>query len=332
MRVVSILLRVALSFVLTLTALDVGLRLCFPQLPRLNDNFSGAYLRRIIAGKDIRRSVVVLGDSALWGYKISAADTAATRLAREGVPIVNLSFEGGSIVNTYAMLRYMEAHDALPSSIIFNVNLKEFNAADSAYQTLYPGLEQIAWTYLTPSERRLLISTQAKTLDARIDRALSRVWFLYGARNDIRELLFHQSDAASFVNARVNALSGEAARASNEHQVTADRFLGTYDLSPLADTNVEVIFLKKTVALLQRHKLLAIGILTPTNHQLLHEYIDVADYHRQLVQVNKYMETGGVRVLDYDSSFSGRYFIDNDHLTALGNQRLAANLRRDLHL
>lgn len=332
MRFLSFLGRVAIGFLLTLLVIDGCIRLAFPKLVRFNDNFSAAYLRQSLEDKANRNTVVFLGDSALWGYKISPVDVAVTRLASAGYPVKNFSFEGGSTVNTFVMLRYMETHHALPHVVVFNVNLKEFNPADSAYQTLYPGLEQIAWSSLSKPERGMLKSTVPTTIDAHIDHSLSKIWALYGFRSDIRALLFGDADLANAVRARQFALSGEGARAAKEHQVTADRFMGTYDLTPIADSNVEMIFLRKTVALLQRNHVRSIGILTPTNHSLLHDYIDVPDYQSQLATVSQVLRTANVTVLNYDRAFSAAEFIDNDHLTAAGNRRLAGLLRRDLPL
>jgi hypothetical protein len=163
------------------------------------------------------------------------------------------------------------------------------------------------------------------TLDARIDRALGRVWLLYGMRSDIREVLFDQPDAASAVQDAVETISGTKARRAAAHRPTAEKFLGTYDLTPLSATNVEVIFLRKTIALLHAWRVPAIAILTPTNHALLHDYIDVPDYDAQLAYIRRLCGTG-VRIVDLDRAFSADEFLDNDHLTAAGNRRFAAML------
>jgi hypothetical protein len=42
------------------------------------------------------------------------------------------------------------------------------------------------------------------------------------------------------------------------------------------------------------------------------------------------LERGGVRVIDLDRAFPATAFIDNDHLTAAGNVRLATLLARTL--
>lgn len=324
MRFVRFFLGTLLTAIAALLLVDLGVRAGFPLLPRFEDSFSAAYLTRAIA-KGIAGRTVFLGDSVLWGYGLPAQDAAGTLLDQRGYPIANFSFEGGSMVNTYAMLRLLQARDARPARVVFNINVKEFNVADSAYNTLYPGLETLAWPLLSPAERALLVQTQKATLDARMDRALARVWLLYGMRSDIREELFDQPDAASAVQDEIETISGTKARSAAAHRPTADKFLGTYDLTPLSATNVEVIFLRKTIALLHAWHVPAIAILTPTNHALLHDYIDVPDYQSQLAYLRKLCGTG-VRVLDLDRAFAADEFLDNDHLTAGGNQRFAVML------
>ncbi len=313
------------TFVIALACVDVIVRVSFPVLPRLDDNFSGAYLARIIQRGEPANSTVFLGDSVLWGYRLPAADAAPSLLAKRGYRISNLSFEGGSMANTYALLRLLETENVKPRAVVFNVNVKEFNSADSAYRTLYPALETLAWNDLAPDERALLVSTQKQTLDASIDRAVSKVWALYGMRADLRELLFAHVDAVTAVQDAIDNASGKNARTEAAHIPTADRFEGTYDLSPLTQDNIEVVFLRKTVALLHAWGVPAIAILTPTNHALLHDYIDAPEYQDQLAYITKILRPT-VRVLDYDRSFSAQQFLDNDHLTAAGNRRFAQML------
>jgi len=313
------------TLVFALALVDAVVRVAFPVLPRLEDNFSAAYLARIIQRGEPADRTVFLGDSVLWGYRLPADDAAPTLLAKRGFRISNLSFEGGSMVNTYALLRLLQAENVRPLAVVFNVNVKEFNSADSAYRTLYPGLETLAWTDLAPDERAMLVSTQKQTLDASIDRALSQVWALYGLRADLRELLFGHVDAVTALQDAIENASGKNARTDAAHIPTADRFEGTYDLSPLTQDNIEVIFLHKTIALLHAWGVPAIAILTPTNHTLLHDYIDVPEYQDQLAYLTHILRPS-VRVLDYDRTFPAQQFLDNDHLTAAGNRRFAQML------
>jgi lysophospholipase L1-like esterase len=322
--------KVAIAMVLALGLADLALRAFWPNDLRLDENFSAPLLTRIIARDDLQKRIVFLGDSALWGYGLDAQDAVPSLLAARGFPVENLSYEGGSIANTYALLRILLAHGVRPRMIVFNVNLKEFSPGDSAYRTLYPAVEQLAWPDLTPPERQRLDRKAKTTLDARFDRRIGSVWMLYGMRSDIREKIFGAADASTALDDRIHALSGEAQREARAHVPTADRFLGTYDLAPLDNENVEVFFLRRLCELVKIANLRAVAILTPTNHTLLHEYIDSPDYAAQLAYVTEMMENAGLTVLDDDRRFAAKDFLDNDHLTADGNVLWATQLAREL--
>ena len=332
MRFLVLVAQTVAAMFATLIVSDFVVRWTLPHTPRLNENFSAAYLQRAIREDHLSDKIVVIGDSALWGYRVKPQEAAIARLSGSPARFENLSFEGGSPANLYALLRLMQVDGIRPKAVLFNVNLKEFNAADSAYQTLYPGLEQLVWQEMDPEERSLLKPTRHATFDARADAALGSVWALYGMRADIREQLFGTSDAITAVRDQVEAVSGETARAGAAHVPSPDKFMGTYDLSPLTEANVEVVFLKKSVSLLQAEHIPAVAVLTPTNHGLLHDYIDTPDYDDQLAYVSALLREHGARVLNYDRAFSPGEFFDNDHLTVAGNEHLSVLLRRDLRL
>ena len=153
---------------------------------------------------------------------------------------------------------------------------------------------------------------------------------MYGMRADLRYALFGDVDAAHAFEAWIERRSGAAANIAAAHRPTPDRFEGTYDLSPIDASNVSMTFLGDTIALVRAEHVRAFAILTPTNHTLLHEYIDTPEYDRNLASVHRALAAGGVSVLDYDRRFGAPEFIDNDHLTAPGNRRLAALLAQDV--
>jgi lysophospholipase L1-like esterase len=322
----------ALVLCALLAVLDVAVDRFFPRFERFSDNFSSAYLEREAnaLAKD-PPEVVFVGDSVFWGYRLQPGQSVVSLLGRKGVRERNLSFEGGSPANAYAMLRLLEAKGVRPKLVVFNVNQKEFNASDGAYQKLHPALEALAAPFLTAGEKAELLSTVGgASFEARIDRAISARWRLYALRSDLREALFSSVDAANALDDLVQTWSGAKARLAQMHRPTPDRFEGTYDLTPLDAQNVSVMFLRKTAALLAREHIPAVAILTPTNHALLHEYIDSPAYRKNLDFVRTLLEQRGVRVIDLDRAFAAGEFIDNDHLTAAGNQHLAEILQPEL--
>lgn len=304
----------------------------FPSQPRVTTDFSATYLER-----EMKRSatftpqIVFSGDSVLWGYRLPIAETAAARLRVRGYPIDNLAFEGGSPANTYAILRLLLDAGVRPRQFVFNVNQKEFNPEDSAYDRLHPALNEAAAAKLSRDDvKSLVMPVRPPTIDSAIDRAVTRASSLYAMRADMRETLFGDVDASHALDGLIRRASGSAARAELAHRPTSDRFAGTYALDPLDEQNVSVHFLRRTIALLQVHRIRALAILTPTNHQLLHDFIDVPAYVSNLSYVSRLLSKGGVRVLDLDRRFAPDEFLDNDHLTAGGNAKLASILEPEL--
>jgi len=322
-RFFVMLARAFIAAVALLVLVDLAVRAWYPKLLRFNDTFSAAYLERAVAPREIHGRIALLGDSVLWGYRLEPSQTAGSLLRSRGIPLVNLAYEGGSPPNTYALARLLQLRGARPKAVVFNVNLKEFNPADSAYRTLYPAVEQIVWNDLSSADRSLLKRTRSDTVDAHIDAFFDRVWALYGLRVDIRERLFGAVDASTaLVNAQ-HVASGEAEREAKAHRPTAERFMATYDLEPIDASNTGVIFLRKALDLLRAERIPVLVILTPTNHGLLKEFIDGPEYDANRVFLDKIARDSGAQVLDYDRSFAQADFIDNDHLTAEGNKKLA---------
>jgi hypothetical protein len=315
---------------LLLAVVDVAVRLGFPRSDRLNENFSSTYLHREIDALRGSSPTVVLGDSALWGYGLPAQRSALSLLRRQGIPNENLSYEGGSPPNTYAMLRALLRDGVRPRLVVFNVNQKEFNPMDSAYRQLHPSVERLAWSALDRSERALLKPTQPSGSDQALQRIVESTWQLYGMRNDLREWLFGDVDAVHVAQGAIERISGTAGRRRAAHRPTAEAFEGTYDLTPLNASDVSFRFLALVADLLHRNRIPALAILTPTNHVLLHQYVDTPEYAANLRASTFLLRSRGIEVLNLDDAFPGTDFIDNDHLNAAGNVRLAKVLRSAL--
>ncbi len=299
---------------------------------RLDDNFSPAFLRYTLARlHDATPATVVLGDSVLWGYDLAPSQTAVSLLRDRGIDAVNLAYEGGSPVNTYAMLEALKLARVEPRRVVFNVNEKTFNASDGAYATVRPSVLTLISDRVSPADAALFANARpGRTAEAALDDAVCSVWQLYAMRSDVREALFGDVDAAHALAALLRRLTGASTRAALAHKPAPERFEGTYDLTPLDERNVSVHFLERGAALLRAQRIPAIAILTPTNHALLHEYVDNPQYARNLAYVRTLLERRGVRVVDLDRAFRVEDFIDNDHLTARANARLANLIAAEL--
>ena len=286
----------------------------FPHLARFTTDFSPAYLQREVrALATVPAPTIFLGDSVVWGYRLQPEQTAVALLASRGCTCRNFGFKAGSPPNYYALVKLLRSAGVRPRAVVVEVNQRVFNDVDDSYRKLHPALAAEAGTLLAPDERAALtLPPPERGIRAALDANVSSWWLLYAMRADIRETLY-----------------GEAGTAP-EPAPTADAFLGTYDLTPLGERNVGVRFLEKTADFLRSGDVALIAFMTPTNHPLLHEYIDGPEYRANGDYLKRLLAARGARVLDLDRAFPAAEFLDNDHLTAAGQQRLAARLAEAL--
>jgi hypothetical protein len=307
----AIALAVALAIV---GAQDVAITTYFPHLGRLATDFSPAFLRRELDAIAVRpNGVAFFGDSVLWGYRLPPEQTAVAILAAHGCACTNLAFKSGNPPNDYALARLFHARGVRPRLVVVEVNQRVLSEADPEYRTLHPGVAALANPYLTSADRAALDVPRADDgVRGHLDGALARAWLLYAMRADIRETLYHEGDPPA-------------------PRVSAAAYEGSYDLSPLTARNAGVRYLEQTVALLRADGISVVAFLTPTNHTLLHEYIDSGSYDANGAFLRRLLQRAGARVVDLDRAFPTREFMDNDHLTAAGQRRLAASLEPLLH-
>ncbi len=299
-------------------------------MTRLPETFSAGYLdNQVDRLRGVQHLVIVLGDSVLWGYKLHGDEIATARVAPDlpGLRLVNLSFEGGGPVNSEFMLRYLLARGVRPELIVFNVNLKEFNPLDSAYKRLRPTLQLAGTPILNSTDRKELDLLEGDDFNLRATRFIERYWLLYRYRVDLRQRLFGAEDFSSWLTGVVQHFTGYTKRYDAGNEPTPDRFLGTYDLSRLNRSNIAYARQLLLCDLARRNGIRMLAILTPTNHVLLHDYIDNSDYANNLATVSRALKKRGAIVLDLDRRFSSNEFLDNDHLNPAGNKRLAELLR-----
>jgi lysophospholipase L1-like esterase len=304
----------------------------YGHVPRPATDFSPAYLQHELALLAHEPpQTLVLGDSVVWGYGVPAGEGVVALLRRDGCACRNLAFEGDSPPNEYALLELMLAAGVRPRAVVFNVNQKVFNPADSAYRRLHPALGVLAEPLLTGAERAdLERMPEGAPVERALDRAVARGWLLYAMRSDVRERIFGSPDAARALLGVTQSWSGAAARVAAAHRPTPARFEGTYDLTPLDGQNLGVRYLDRFAALLRAHDIPAIAFFTPTNHALLHEFIDNDQYRANAATLAGVLRKHGVRVIDLDGAFAPSEFLDNDHLTPAGHRHLARVLAQAL--
>lgn len=309
-------MRSAFVVLITIVLLAVGQNVAtsryLERSVRLSSDFSAAALELRIRGlpKDAPQTVL-LGDSALWGYGLPADATAAAMLTREGCRCINFSFKGSSPPNYYAIARLLTAAGAPVKMAVLEVNQATLSPGDAAYKTLSPGVAALATPLLSSADRDAIVLPASGERNA-FERLLASAWLVYGARADLRLAIDGDVDVVP------------------RRPPTADDFLGTYDLEPLREGNVGVHYLERTIDVFRSAGIPVAAFLTPTNHALLHEYIDVPAYRANEIFLTNLLERRGVAVVDLDRAFSARVFIDNAHLTAQGQALLAQALVKDI--
>ncbi len=299
--------------VVVFLAQNLAIAAFFPHFSRMRTDFSAAYLKREMRFLRAHPGTVFLGDSVLWGYRIPADATAVAVLDAHGCACENLSFKASSPPNYYALVLLMERAGVHPNAAVVEINQKVLNPADSAYQRLHPAVEELALPLMDSKDAALLtVATPAPMLYRQADAALSASWATYALRSDIRETLAGDVDT-------------KPAR-----RLTSAMFEGTYDVGPLDETNVGVQFLEKTADRLRADRIPTVAFLTPTNHALLHDFIDNREYAARGAFLERIMRARGVRVLDLDRAFRTADFIDEVHLTPEAQLRLADILAKAL--
>jgi hypothetical protein len=304
---------VALVVVVALAGLEnVAIGSFLPHFPRMTTDFSASYLQRELSSVATQPpQTVFLGDSVLWGYRLEPRQTAIGLLRSHGCACLNLAFKSGSPPNYYGLVRLLRRFNVHPHLVVLEINQRVFNPGDKSYKSLHPAIAQLAWPLYTAQERAQLSFASPPPAVPGLERAISSLSVLYAMRSDIRESLYGDTDSKP---------------AKQDPPFRPSDFEGTYDLTQLDGTNVGVEFLTKTVTQLQEARIPTVAFMTPTNHALLHDYIDSPEYRSNGAYLRRLLEQHGVKVLDLDATFAQDEFIDNDHLTEEGNRRLASFL------
>ncbi|PZR59015.1 MAG: hypothetical protein DLM50_01930 [Candidatus Meridianibacter frigidus] len=310
--------------VMLLVLTDLGLHAWNLQPQRLPEHFSSSYLTRYVDQfKGQGNLLVVVGDSVLWGYGVPPQDSTVAVLRREfpNLAVLNLSYEAGSPINVDFLLRYLLARGLRPRAVLFDLNPISFNQTTSSYDTLNAALARVCVPDLVSSfdRERLNAGSSAATRDVseRTDRFLEQHWLLYGLRVDMHQALFGDVDASTALWGRINT-----SRASGG----APAYAQMYDLTPLGRQNVAYAYTEHSFAMLGAQHIPMLGFLTPTNHALVHTFVDVRAYDENLQRLQQLGHRYGVRILNFDRLLAQKNFIDNTHLTTAGNRRLAKAL------
>jgi hypothetical protein len=292
---------------------------------RLPEHFSSSYLERYAAQSALGSSLVVLGDSELWGYGVAPADSPVAQLARglNGAHVTNLAYEAQTPINADFVLRYLLARGLRPRAVLVEINPAAFNQTAAAYDTLNATLAELTVPALVePFDHGKLndAALQPQSPADRLDRFVAEHWLLYGSRVDIHQALFGDADLATALHRRLEPLL-QPARHSR-----AAPYAATYDLTPLDAGNVSYAYAEHLFRMLAARHIPAIVVLPPVNHTILHAYIDNAAYADNLRRITRLATGYHLTVVNVDGLLGGRYFLDNTHVNRAGAQRFAQAL------
>lgn len=305
---------------------------------RLPEHFSAyrlkKYVERVGAG---RSALLVLGDSVLWGYGLPVEDTAVARLRERfpRTPIVNAAYEAGSPLNSDFLIRYLLSERLYPRAVLFDLNLLSFNQFGKTYDALNPALETLASpSVLEPfDQNRLRLARPVKAraeVWSRADDYLETHWALYGSRVDIHQALFGDADAATALHNHLDALVQASTLNQRDALEPSTPYAEMYDLTPLSPNNIAYAYTQHLLSILAANRIPTIAIITPANHILLHNYIDVPAYDANLRGLETLCHRYGAAVVNLDRRIPPNEFIDNTHLTKMGNGALAHAIAPDI--
>ncbi len=293
---------------------NLAVRAYFPHLSRVNSDFSAAYLRRELQTMAASPpQTVFLGDSVLWGFYLKPERIAVSLIAAQGCRCRNLSFKASSPPNYYALTELLLHYGIRPKIVVLEIDQRVLNPANNAYRTLHPAVAELAAALLSAADRKVLgLAPANDTMQSRFDRLASQLSLVYAMRADIRETLYPAGDTIP------------------AQHLTAGMFEGEYDLSPLTGENIGVRYLTKTADALRAARVPILAFMTPTNHALLHDYINGPEYTANAAFLQRLLERHGVRVLNLDRAFAGSAFYDSAHLKPPAQLRLAEILEKEL--
>ncbi len=294
---------------------------------RLPEHFSSSYLQRYATQSGLGSSLVVLGDSELWGYGVAAADSPVAQLARglAGTRVTNLAYEAQTPINADFVLRYLLARGVRPRAVLVELNPAAFNQTAVGYDTLNATVAELAVPALVePFDRGRLDGAALRPVSAgdRLDRFVAEHWLLYGSRVDLHQALFGDADLASALHRHVEPLLQPAPPPRSAP------YAATYDLTPLDAGNVSYAYADHLFRTLAAHRIPAIVVLPPVNHAILHAYIDNAAYADNLRRIARLAAGYHLTVVNFDRLLDGRYFLDNTHVNRAGAERFARALSR----
>jgi len=302
---------IAIAVTVALVALqNAALDAFFPQLSRVTHDFSPAYLSRYVGQMAaMPPQTIFMGDSIAWGYRLPDDANAVSILKSEGCACLNLAFNLENPTNEYALIRLMQHEGVRPKAIVLQLDQVAFNPQTMEYRALRDQVYEVTKGVLEPEDLALFHAPKSGFRD-RLDRAFARVSRLYALRADARE-----------------ALVGEP-----PERLSHVPFRRFYSLAPLDERNVGIHYLERSLDLLRAAGTPVTAFLAPTNHVAFGADASDPRYLANAAYVERILAKHGARVLRLDALFGPGDFLDDVHLSAAGQRKLASILGARLAL
>lgn len=348
---------------IALIALDLAVRVWLPpssfgpeyRLPRDAPTTElPAFLDHVgIATRPDTLDVVFLGASPTWGEGVEQArGTVPAALSRQvespagPVSSYNLAFNGQLLGDAYLIA------DRMPDAVdvvFVQLTYHGFNPRWRDGRSLrVPELPRIIGAHVSPDVAEVLGVEPSHRFDitGRVEQTFRDVWYLYGARDRLSEVLFGAPPEAAINRVWTQTLAGgpdELARPisttpfverePDEQMLIIDEFADTADFE-ISDLDSETRMLRLLADSLRDEGRFAVFYISPLNTEALtsFELFDRGRYTENVRRLREIVEVRGHRFLDLNdpSIVPPEEFTDISHATATGNALVAETLARTL--
>lgn len=296
-------------------------------------------------------AVFMIGDSVIQGARLPTGQAVPARLAARlpGARVANLGLTAAKTPDFFFVTHRLRA--VRRDIAVYNINVKNFGAFDRERPLRFHDL------YIDDAFSRTAAGADLDALDVRgestadvADRLRATLregvldrWFLFRNRDAVSAALFGAHPRKTIEGYYRVAMRTGARGAMDrlERRVTKKDWRDTrwepwavdalrryYDIDPALDRNVVFRFVGHTARLARARGLVPIVFMTPMNRELCDRFglVDWERYARDVAAIRASVEAAGGVFWDFTDAASTHEFVDNDHLTAEGADRLAARL------
>src|SRR5579871_387976 len=351
-------LRPVLFCVMFLLLFECSARLYFDHTLCLEaerfDNFPGAAIQDAFVAQmrcDTAYKIVMIGDSTIVGPSLLARNETIPqeleaelhrRYPNRPVHVWNMSITGARSTDELCLLK--KALEGKPDFIIIEGN---YFISDQIFDLNVPGHAEPIWNpwlaynlpQVPPSLLPLLKPRDWKQrLEDSLTDAIEKNVRLIGMRQAINAKVFGVQPRVPYetpnplIMAGVNvakSLHKLQAQPWNEHGKRAQDFHSEYRFTSQPD-NFNGLHYREVMETLQRVGTPALTYLTPQNPCITSVCMPADLYEAGRHVLSSFFQGYGIPHYDFSELVPDRFFVDNDHMMAEGNRRLACALADEI--